>query len=61
MGTKLFLSYARGDDELFAKSLYEDLSKEGFDVWWDRERMPNQGLSFLQEKRWCRNLGLAAK
>jgi len=51
IGKNLFLSYARGDDEPFVKRLYEDLDKEGFNVWWDRERMPNRGLTFLQEIR----------
>ncbi len=44
---KLFLSYARSDDEPFVKRLYEDLKKAGFDVWWDRVSMPNRGLARL--------------
>lgn len=28
----VFLSYARGDDELFVKRLYEDLTAAAFDV-----------------------------
>jgi tetratricopeptide (TPR) repeat protein len=48
---KLFLSYARGDDEVFVKCLYEDLTAEGFEVWWDRVSMPSRALTFLQEIR----------
>lgn len=48
---KLFLSYARGDDEPFVKRLYERLVSEGFKVWWDRECMPSRALTFLKEIR----------
>jgi WD40 repeat protein len=48
---KLFLSYARSDDEPFVARLYSRLQAEGFDVWYDRESMPNRGLSFTQEVR----------
>jgi tetratricopeptide (TPR) repeat protein len=48
---RLFLSYARDDDEPFAKRLFNDLRLRGFDVWWDRASMPNRGLTFLQEIR----------
>jgi WD40 repeat protein len=51
MSRKIFLSYGRADDEPFVRQLYERLSVEGFDVWYDRERMPNRGLSFTQEIR----------
>ncbi len=47
----IFLSYARGDDEPFAKRLYDDLTARGFDVWWDRVSMPGRALTFLQEIR----------
>lgn len=47
----IFLSYARDDDEPFVTRLYHDLVARGFDVWWDRESMPNRDLSFLQEIR----------
>ncbi|GAB4523368.1 MAG: hypothetical protein OHK0046_36970 [Anaerolineae bacterium] len=46
--TRIFLSYARADDESFVKRLYEDL-KDEFEVWWDRVSMPNRGLTFLKE------------
>ncbi|MBO9310572.1 MAG: toll/interleukin-1 receptor domain-containing protein, partial [Chloroflexi bacterium] len=36
----LFLSYARADDEPFVKRLYNDLTAQGFRVWFDREHMP---------------------
>jgi WD40 repeat protein len=47
--TKVFLSYARGDDELFVKRLYEDLTKVGFTVWFDRNSLLSRGLTFHQE------------
>ena len=45
----IFLSYARADDELFVRRLYDDLTAQGFRVWFDREHMPNRGLSFTDE------------
>ncbi len=48
---KIFLSYARGDDEPFVRRLYEDLTKAKFDVWFDRVNMPSRGLTFHQEIR----------
>ena len=47
--TKIFLSYARGDDEPFVRRLYDDLKKAGFDVWFDRVDMPSRQLTFHQE------------
>ena len=47
----LFLSYARGDDELFARRLYQDLTARGFPVWFDRVSMPSRQLTFYQEIR----------
>jgi len=47
---RIFLSYARSDDEPFVKRLYDDL-KDEFDVWWDRVSMPNRGPTFAQEIR----------
>ena len=49
--TRIFLSYARGDDEPFVRQLYADLTAHGFKVWWDRQDMPSRGLTFLQEIR----------
>lgn len=47
--TSVFLSYARSDDEPFVRRLYEDLTARGFDVWFDREDMPNRALAFFRE------------
>jgi WD40 repeat protein len=47
----IFLSYARDDDELFVKRLYNDLVARGFEVWWDRVSMPSRQLTFYQEIR----------
>jgi hypothetical protein len=49
--TSIFLSYARDDDEAFVKRLYTDLTKAGFDVWFDRVSMPARQLTFHQEIR----------
>lgn len=46
---KVFISYARKDDEAFAKRLYGDLTSRGFDVWWDREALHSRQLTFHQE------------
>ena len=48
---RIFLSYARGDDEPYTRSVYERLLAEGFDAWFDREDMPSRALTFLQEIR----------
>lgn len=48
---KIFISYARDDDEPFVKRLYQELTAQGFHVWWDRVSMPSRALSFLQEIR----------
>ena len=48
---KIFISYARADDEPFVKQLYQDLTERGFDIWWDRKAMESRGLTFLQEIR----------
>ena len=48
---KLFISYARGDDELFVERLCTDLRDRGFTVWSDRASMPSRALTFLQEIR----------
>ena len=51
MPDKLFISYARADDEPFVRRLYQDLTEFGYDVWWDREAMESRGRTFLQEIR----------
>jgi tetratricopeptide (TPR) repeat protein len=45
----VFLSYARADDETFVRLLYNDLTRHGLNVWYDRVSMPNRGLGFTQE------------
>jgi NB-ARC domain-containing protein/TIR domain-containing protein/apoptotic protease-activating factor 1-like protein len=47
--TSIFLSYARDDDEVFARRLYKDLVVRGFEVWFDRESMPSRQLTFHKE------------
>lgn len=47
--TRVFLSYARGDDEPFVRRLHGDLAQAGFQVWFDRESLMSRGLSFHQE------------
>lgn len=49
MSTRVFLSYARGDDEPFVHRLHADLTKAGFTVWFDRESLMSRGLTFHQE------------
>jgi len=51
MSTAVFISYARADDEDFVRRLYQDLTKHGIGVWWDREAMESRGRTFLQELR----------
>lgn len=47
--TRVFLSYARGDDEVFARRLHADLTNAGFKAWFDRESLLSRGLTFHQE------------
>ncbi|MBI5605952.1 MAG: TIR domain-containing protein [Deltaproteobacteria bacterium] len=54
--TKVFLSYARGDDgepynpaKSFVVRLHTDLTAAGFDVWFDRVSLPSRQLTFHQE------------
>jgi WD40 repeat protein len=49
MSNRVFLSYARGDDEPFVKRLFADLKTAGFTVWFDRESLLSRGLTFHQE------------
>jgi tetratricopeptide (TPR) repeat protein len=54
---RIFLSYAWNDDpgdyldanKSFMRKLYNDLTAEGYDVWWDREKMPSRGQTFNRE------------
>lgn len=47
--TRVFISYARGDDAAFAQRLYADLTQAGFAVWWDRESLHSVALTFHQQ------------
>lgn len=51
MAPKVFLSYARDDDEPFVHKLRDDLAEAGFKVWLDRRSMSSRGLTFHQEIR----------
>ncbi|GAB5490940.1 MAG: hypothetical protein Phog2KO_11550 [Phototrophicaceae bacterium] len=42
-------SYHHDPKRSFCRQLYIALDDAGFDVWWDRESMPNRGLTFLDE------------
>ncbi len=46
---RVFLSYARGDDEPFVQRLYGDLTEAGFTVWFDRKSLMSRGVTFHQE------------
>ncbi len=48
---RLFVSYARADDEPFVLRLVADLRRHGIAVWWDRDTMASRGQTFLQELR----------
>jgi len=48
---QIFISYAWDDDEPFVKQLYQDLTENGIDVWWDRKAIQSRGLTFQQELR----------
>ena len=53
----IFISYGRGDDhedyndpdKSFLRKLYNDLTADDYNVWWDRVSMPSRGLNFMQE------------
>ena len=42
---RVFLSYARADDEAFVKRLHADLAAQGFTVWFDRESLLSRNAS----------------
>jgi hypothetical protein len=50
-GYDFFISYARDDDPAFVAELYTRLHSRGHHVWWDRQRMPSRGRTFVQELR----------
>lgn len=45
----VFLCYGRGDDEPFVEWMCQTFKTRGLDVWFDRESMPSQRLTFHQE------------
>jgi hypothetical protein len=59
--TRVFISYARADDDhgrdtdydkpdqSFMRRLYDHLTAAGFAVWWDRVSLPSRSLSFTEE------------
>ena len=55
--TRVFLSYARADDnpdyddpaKSFMRRLYNQLTEDGFAVWWDRMSLPARGEKFTVE------------
>jgi hypothetical protein len=49
MPQRVFLSYARGDDEPFVKRLHDDLEAAGLTVWFNRNDLRNRGLTFPHE------------
>ena len=51
MSYDVFISYARADDDPFVESLYAELTREGFTIWWDQATMDSRGRPFLQEIR----------
>lgn len=48
---RVFVSYARDDDESFAKRLAKALAARGIAVWWYRQAMASRGLTFIREIR----------
>jgi hypothetical protein len=47
-GLRVFISYARADGEPFARRLRDDLTGQGFKVWWDRASTAKRGLTLQQ-------------
>jgi tetratricopeptide (TPR) repeat protein len=48
---RVFLSYARDDDERFVTDLADALNGADIGVWFDRRSMPSRSLAFLEEIR----------
>jgi len=48
---RVFLSYARADDEPFVSRLADALESAGVHVWFDRRSLPSRSLTFLDEIR----------
>jgi hypothetical protein len=47
--TRIFVSYAWKDDQLFVEWLYNDLQRLGYDPWMDKRNMPSRGRSLPRE------------
>ena len=50
-GSRVFISYARLDDEQFATLLARELTAAGTTIWFDRDDMSSRGRTFRQEIR----------
>jgi tetratricopeptide (TPR) repeat protein len=48
---KVFLSYARDDDDAFVRILHAALTSRDINVWWDVTAMESRGRTFLTEIR----------
>ena len=48
---RVFLSYARDDDQAFVERLANNLTQRGLTVWFDRQSMPSRGFTFMEEIR----------
>jgi len=44
-----FLSYGRADDKVFVSWLYDRLTAARFRIWFDEQKMPSRGETFLRE------------
>src|SRR5688572_23497517 len=49
--SRLFVSYARDDDEAFARRLVAALTAAGHHPWIDRAQMSSRGRAYLHELR----------
>jgi len=48
---KVFISYARSDDNSFVDNLVRELGKMNLTVWYDKHNMPSRALTFMEEIR----------
>lgn len=49
LARSVFISYAWEDDKPFVKRLHKDLTRNGFEVWWDRTSLTWDQRPFRQE------------
>jgi WD40 repeat protein len=49
MAKSVFISYAWEDDKPFVRRLHKDLTRSGFEVWWDRTSLTWDQRPFRQE------------